>query len=86
MKISIVFPLSIVSVAATGLSSSRSWDYVSIEQTTKLLQQIEFVGRAVHQARLKSSQDDIGEACLNGTETVNEDSSYQDALIQLENW
>ena len=85
MKISIVFPLSIVSVAATGSSSSRSWDYVSIEQTAKLLLQIEFVGRAVHQA-LKSSQDDIGEACLNGTETVNEDSSYQDALIQLENW
>ena len=92
MKISTVLPLSIATVAAAAAESSRSWDYVAVEQTKMLnvafdtLQQTEIIGRAVHQARLKSSQDDVSEACLTGTETVNEDSSYLDALTQLESW
>ena len=98
MKISTVLPLSIATVAAAATESPRSWDYsgswdyVAVEQTKLLnvafdkLQQTEFIGRAVHQARLKSSQDDVSEACLTGTETVNEDSSYLDALTQLESW
>ena len=31
-------------------------------------------------------EDPISESCVNGTETVNADSSYQDSLTQIESW
>ncbi|EJK52232.1 hypothetical protein THAOC_28522 [Thalassiosira oceanica] len=84
MKIWPVAFLAIAAVAATGSSSSEQTELLSIAfdklQQTELIGR---VGRAVHQARLRSSDDHISQACVNGTETVNADSSYEDALSQL---
>mmetsp|Transcript_3736 Transcript_3736/g.7583 ORF Transcript_3736/g.7583 Transcript_3736/m.7583 type:complete len:235 (-) Transcript_3736:155-859(-) len=85
MKIWPVAFLATVAVAATGPASSEQTELLSI--ASYKLQQTELigrVGRAVQQARLQSSDDHISQACVNGTETVNADSSYQDALSQIE--
>ncbi|EJK47184.1 hypothetical protein THAOC_34119 [Thalassiosira oceanica] len=84
MKIWSVLLLTITTVAATGSASSEQ----SSEQT-KLLSSVfnklktEFIGRAVHQALLGSSQDQ-DDACLNGTKTVNADSSYSSAFSHID--
>ncbi|EJK49005.1 hypothetical protein THAOC_32157 [Thalassiosira oceanica] len=83
MKIWPVLLLTITTVAATGSASSEQ----SSEQT-KLLSSVfnklktEFIGRAVHQALLGSSQDQ-DDACLKGIKTVNADSSYSSAFSHI---